>query len=177
MPSGTSTGTSRSSPRTWSCEVACVVEHGPVKHLGIVAQGSGRQRVIESHDATGPQQPQRGGQVIRIVPHIGIAENHVVGAIGEPGKHVQRAAQDKAALVLREAGLGERFARHSLVFRLDINAGERPPDRIPRSSQMPELPQPVPISTAVLAPTAQARKRSVAPTAGCTGSVPPSSAA
>ena len=42
---------------------------------------------------------------------------------------------------------------------------------------MPELPQPVPISTAVLAPTAQARKRSVAPTAGGTGSVPPRSAA
>src|SRR5580698_11220081 len=42
---------------------------------------------------------------------------------------------------------------------------------------MPELPQPVPISTAVLAPTAQARKRSAAPTAGSTGSVPPRSAA
>src|SRR6204780_4438087 len=51
------------------------------------------------------------------------------------------------------------------------------PGRIPRSSQMPELPQPVPISTAVLAPTAQARKRSAAPTSGSTGSVPPRSAA
>ena len=51
------------------------------------------------------------------------------------------------------------------------------PGRIPRSSQMPELPQPVPISTAVLAPTQQARKRSVAPTPGSTGSVPPRSAA
>ncbi len=28
-------------------------------------------------------------------------------------------------MVLREAGLGERFPCHSLVFRLDINAGER----------------------------------------------------
>src|SRR5882724_7881668 len=51
------------------------------------------------------------------------------------------------------------------------------PGRMPRSSQMPELPQPVPISTAVLAPAAQARKRSAAPTAGDTGSVPPRSAA
>src|SRR6476660_6778193 len=48
---------------------------------------------------------------------------------------------------------------------------------MPRSSQMPELPQPVPISTVVFAPTAQARKRKVAPTAGSTGSVPPRSAA
>src|SRR5436190_14705387 len=48
---------------------------------------------------------------------------------------------------------------------------------MPRSSQMPELPQPVPISTTVLAPTVQARKRRVAPTAGRTGSVPPRSAA
>src|SRR6476661_21464 len=48
---------------------------------------------------------------------------------------------------------------------------------MPRSSQMPELPQPVPISTVVFAPTAQARKRKVAPTAGRTGSVPPRSAA
>ena len=42
---------------------------------------------------------------------------------------------------------------------------------------MPELPQPVPISTAVLAPAAQARKRRAAPMAGDTGSVPPRSAA
>src|SRR6266702_5859295 len=49
--------------------------------------------------------------------------------------------------------------------------------RMPRSSQIPELPQPVPISTVVFAPTAQARKRKVAPTAGRTGSVPPRSAA
>src|ERR1700746_551395 len=48
---------------------------------------------------------------------------------------------------------------------------------MPRSSQMPELPQPVPISTAVLAPTAQDRKRRVAPTAGRAGSVPPRAAA
>src|SRR6476659_7969655 len=48
---------------------------------------------------------------------------------------------------------------------------------MPRSSQMPELPQPVPISTVVFAPTAQARKRKVAPTAGSTGSVPPRSVA
>src|ERR1700751_6301215 len=42
---------------------------------------------------------------------------------------------------------------------------------------MPEVPHPVPISTAALAPPAQARTPSVAPTAGRTGSVPPRSAA
>jgi hypothetical protein len=48
---------------------------------------------------------------------------------------------------------------------------------MPRSSQIPELPQPVPISTTARAPIAVARKRSAAPVSGATGAVPPRSAA
>jgi hypothetical protein len=42
---------------------------------------------------------------------------------------------------------------------------------------MPELPQPVPISTTARAAIADARKRSAAPAAGRTGTVPPRSSA
>jgi len=38
---------------------------------------------------------------------------------------------------------------------------------------MPEVPNPVPISTTALAPIALARKRSVAPVIGATGTAPP----
>jgi hypothetical protein len=48
---------------------------------------------------------------------------------------------------------------------------------MPRSSQMPDEPQPVPISTAVRAPIAAARKRRTAPLAGVTGLLPPRSSA
>jgi hypothetical protein len=48
---------------------------------------------------------------------------------------------------------------------------------MPRSSQMPDEPQPVPISTTVRAPIAAARKRSTAPATGLIGSLPPSSSA
>jgi hypothetical protein len=48
---------------------------------------------------------------------------------------------------------------------------------MPRSSQMPEEPQPVPISTTVRASTAAARNRRAAPLAGRTGSLPPRSSA
>ena len=52
-----------------------------------------------------------------------------------------------------------------------------PPGRMPRSSQMPELPQPVPISTTALAAIAVAKNRNAAPVAGVTGLVPPISSA
>ena len=42
---------------------------------------------------------------------------------------------------------------------------------------MPELPQPVPISTTALAAIAVAKNRSAAPVAGVTGTVPPISSA
>ena len=42
---------------------------------------------------------------------------------------------------------------------------------------MPEVPQPVPISTTALAPIAAARKRSAAPVSAFTGAAPPTSAA
>jgi hypothetical protein len=42
---------------------------------------------------------------------------------------------------------------------------------------MPDVPQPVPISTTDLAPMAAARKRSAAPVTGRTGIAPPISAA
>jgi hypothetical protein len=42
---------------------------------------------------------------------------------------------------------------------------------------MPEVPQPVPISTTDLAPVAAAMKRSVPPVTGLTGAAPPTSAA
>ena len=48
---------------------------------------------------------------------------------------------------------------------------------MPRSSQMPELPHPVPISTTDRAPIAVARKSSTAPASGSTGVVPPISSA
>jgi hypothetical protein len=44
---------------------------------------------------------------------------------------------------------------------------------MPRSSQMPEEPHPVPISTTVRAPIAAARNCSAAPPAGLIGSLPP----
>jgi hypothetical protein len=48
---------------------------------------------------------------------------------------------------------------------------------MPRNSQMPELPQPVPISTTARAAIALAKNLSAAPVAGVTGSVPPRSVA
>ena len=48
---------------------------------------------------------------------------------------------------------------------------------MPRSSQTPEVPQPVPISTTDLADSAAATNRSAAPVAGLTGGAPPTSAA
>ena len=42
---------------------------------------------------------------------------------------------------------------------------------------MPEVPQPVPISTTDLAAMAAARKRSAAPVTGATGTVPPACSA
>jgi hypothetical protein len=49
--------------------------------------------------------------------------------------------------------------------------------RMPRSSQTPDVPQPVPISTTALAPRAAAMNRKVAPTTGLTGEAPPTCAA
>ena len=47
------------------------------------------------------------------------------------------------------------------------------PGRIPLSSQIPDVPQPVPISTAAFALMAAARKRSTVPVNGATGTQPP----
>jgi len=51
-----------------------------------------------------------------------------------------------------------------------------PSERMPRSSQSPLTPVPVPISTTERAPPAAASKRSVAPAAGATGARPTSAA-
>jgi hypothetical protein len=48
---------------------------------------------------------------------------------------------------------------------------------MPRSSQIPDVPHPVPISTTARAPMAAAMNRSAAPVAGVTGSAPPVSTA
>ena len=48
---------------------------------------------------------------------------------------------------------------------------------MPRSSQIPDVPHPVPISTTARALMAEARKRSTAPVTGPTGVAPPTSAA
>ena len=48
---------------------------------------------------------------------------------------------------------------------------------MPRSSQMPEVPQPVPISTTERALMAAARKRSTVPVSGVTGTEPPTRSA
>src|ERR1017187_6074944 len=60
------------------------VERGitvPFIRSGVLGR-TGQQGVIEGNDAAGPQQTLRGGQVIRIVSRVRVAEHHVVGAVG-----------------------------------------------------------------------------------------------
>ena len=61
--------------------------------------------------------------------------------------------------VARETGLGERPRAEPLMLGLDVDAGEHGVAAHARSSQTPDVPQPVPISTTALAPRAAAMKR------------------
>ncbi len=84
------------------------------------------QRVVEGHDAAGPQQAQGGGQVARVVVLVRVAEDDVVAPIGEAGQYVRRLAADEPVPVGREARLDERLARQPLMLRVDIDAGQDP---------------------------------------------------
>ena len=84
------------------------------------------QRVVERHDAARPQQPQRLLQVAGVLPLVGVAEDQVVGAVGQPGQHVERLAGDQPDPVGRDAGLGEGLAGRPVVLGLHVDRGEHP---------------------------------------------------
>jgi leucyl aminopeptidase len=92
--------------------------------LGRVGDPAAPQRVVEGHDATDPEQAQRGRQVGGVLMLVGVAEHQVVGAVGEAGQHVAGLAADEPVPVGREPGLGERLARKALVLGVNIDAGQ-----------------------------------------------------
>ena len=85
---------------------------------------AGRQHVVEDDDAARAEQAQPGRQVLRVGGLVGVAEHQVVGSVGQPGQHVERAAEDQPRLVGGEAGLRERLARQAVVLGLGVHAGE-----------------------------------------------------
>ena len=85
-PTGSSSGTSRSSWRTSS------PAPGWRRSPGRRWPGSATrppERVVERHDAAGPQQPQGGGQIVGVLLLVRVAEHQVVAAVGEPGQHIE----------------------------------------------------------------------------------------
>ena len=53
------------------------------------------QRVVERHDAAGPQQPQRLLVVDGVRALVGVDEHQVVGAVAQPGQYFGRRAVDQ----------------------------------------------------------------------------------
>ena len=102
-PTGSSTGTSRSSCRT--CSLRSRMASGArVVPAGIGDPAAG-QRVVERHHPARTQQPQRRDQVVRVLLLIGVAEHQVVRAVGETGQHVQGFPADQPVAVRRRIPL------------------------------------------------------------------------
>ena len=112
---GSSSGTSLSSLPTMSASSRAPSVGRP---------RAGRQHVVEYDDAARPEQPHPCRQVLRVGGLVGVAEHQVVGAVGQPRQHVERAAEDEPRLVGGEAGLRERLARQPVILGLGVHAGE-----------------------------------------------------
>ncbi len=135
-PTGTNSGISRSSARSTSATSRAWGESGAPqpggggdldvgRFRGLQArQVRGDHHVVEGHDAAHPEQPERGLQVVRVLARVRVTEHQVVGAVGQPGQHVQGPAQDQPVAVGHEPGLGERLAGHPLALGLHVHAGQ-----------------------------------------------------
>jgi hypothetical protein len=82
------------------------------------------QGVVEGDEAPGPQQPERLLQVVLVLLLGRVAQDQVVGAVGETWQHVQGPAADDPGAVAGHARHAEGLARRALVLGLDVDRRE-----------------------------------------------------
>src|SRR5690606_30115193 len=82
------------------------------------------QHVVHGQHPAGAEQPERLLGIQRVVLLVGVDEDQVVGAVGEPGHHLGRAPADDPGALTGDPGGGEGLLRGPLVLRLGVDRGE-----------------------------------------------------
>jgi hypothetical protein len=121
---------------------------------------------LTDQHAARAQQPQRRLGAGAELGRVGVDEDQVVDAVGQPGQHVQRRpvmirVRDGAKPASTKMRRAIRWCSFSTSMVVST-----PSARMPRSSQTPLTPVPVPISTTALALPAAASSRSTRPRPG-----------
>jgi hypothetical protein len=96
--------------------------------------------------------------------------------VGEARQNVKCRAGDEPVALVREAAAEKASRANRWCSASTSTVVKTPSACIPRISQTPEAPVPVPISTIALASSNEARKRSIAPPPGPIGLTPTSAA-
>ncbi|AKE89266.1 hypothetical protein AAT18_08430 [Rhodococcus aetherivorans] len=92
--------------------------------LARVGDAAAEQRVVQHDDPARSQQPHALADVVRMIGGGGVDEDQVVGRVGQPWQHVQRAPVDQPGAGGRDAGLPERGLGGTLMLGLAVDGGE-----------------------------------------------------
>ena len=79
------------------------------------------EHVVHGQDATGAQQAQGLHNVLRVLRFVGVDHDHVIGRVGQTGKHVQGPAGDDPGSLGCDAGGCVGLFGCPLMLGLDVD--------------------------------------------------------
>ncbi len=89
-----------------------------------VGDAAGLEQAVAGERAAHPHEVEQRGQVVGVLPRRPGADDHVVGAGGEPGEDLGRGAEDHPGAAGRDAGVREGLAGGAQLLGVAVQGGE-----------------------------------------------------